>query len=265
MSIRALRSAASGMYAQQVNIEVISNNIANINTTGFKKNRAEFKDLIYQEVAANPQYSETPGVIEKSAERIQIGNGVQTGTAQKVFSQGTPEETTNPLDLAIQGEGFFQIRKPDGNYAYTRDGSFKISGDGSIVTSGGYVLDPGFTLNEDVSSISISKDGVIQVEDHSGDTYELGQIELAKFINPAGLKAIGDNLFVETPTSGIPLVGTPASSGYGEIAQGFLETSNVDIVEEMVSMITAQRAYETNSKTIKTVEEMMQLANNLKG
>lgn len=264
MSTRALRTAASGMTAQQINIEVIANNISNVNTTSFKKNRAEFKDLIYQDVAANPQYSQTPGVIEHSTERIQIGNGVQPTTTSKIFNQGAIQQTGNYLDLAINGDGFFQVRRTDGSYAYTRDGSFKVSGDGSVVTADGYVLEPGFTLNEDVMNIIVTRDGRIEIEEVGGNRYDLGQIQLVKFMNPAGLKAIGDNLYVETPSSGIPLIGEPGAEGYGEIHQGFLETSNVDVVEEMIAMITAQRAYEINSKTVKTVEEMMQIANNLK-
>jgi len=264
MPIRALRTAASGMYAQQVNIEIISNNIANINTTAFKKNRAEFKDLMYQEVSIHPEYAPQHGVIEKSKDKIQVGNGVQLSSTQKLFSQGNMQETGNKLDLAIQGEGFFQVRKPDGSFAYTRDGAFKISSDGTIVTSDGYVLEPGFVINQDVLNIIVSKDGIIQVEEIGGNVIEIGQIEIAKFLNPAGLKPLGDNLYVETSSSGKPIIGTPGSDGFGEIHQGFLEMSNVDIVEEMISMITAQRAYEINSKTVKTVEDMMQMANNLK-
>lgn len=264
MSIRSLRTAASGMYAQQVNIEVISNNIANINTTAFKKNRAEFKDLMYQEVSIQPEYAPQPGVIEKTKDRIQVGNGVQLSSTQKIFSQGNMQQTSNKLDLAIYGEGFFQVRKPDGSFVYTRDGSFKISSDGTIVTADGYVLEPGFVINQDVLNITISKDGVIQVEEVGGNVVELGQIEIVKFLNPAGLKPLGDNLYAETAASGQPIIGTPGSDGFGEIHQGFLEMSNVDIVEEMIGMIAAQRAYEINSKTVKTVEDMMQMANNLK-
>jgi flagellar basal-body rod protein FlgG len=264
MSTRALRSAAAGMYAQQINIEVISNNIANINTTGFKKNRAEFKDLIYQEVSANPQNVDTPGIVENANTKVLVGTGVKPSSTVKEFKQGDLQQTGQKLDMAIYGEGFFQVRKADGLLAYTRDGSFKLSKDGSIVTSNGQILEPGFNITDDFTDIMISRDGVVTGKTYSGDTVELGTIELAKFINPAGLKPIGDNLYVETEVSGAPILGNAGTEGFGEINQGFLESSNVDIVEEMINMITAQRSYEINSKTVKTVEEMLTIANNLK-
>lgn len=264
MSTRALRTAATGMFAQQVNIETISNNIANINTTGFKKNKAEFKDMMYQEVSINPQFTGTQAMNEKTSVQIQVGNGVQPASTQKLFSQGDMTPTGNPLDVAIQGEGFLQVRKPDGTFAYTRDGSLKVSSNGTLVTANGYTLEPGITLNEDVAGVTISKDGTIEARDLSGSTVTLGNVELVKFLNPGGLLPVGDNLYIETPASGTPLTGTPGQDGFGELNQGFLEASNVDIVEEMISMITAQRAYEINSKTVKTVEDMMTMANNLK-
>ncbi len=263
MANRALRTAASGMYAQQLNIQVIANNIANINTTSFKKNRAEFKDLIYQEVAANPQNMEIPGIVENTNNLIQVGNGVKPSSTEKIFKQGDLQETDHQLDVAIYGKGFFQIRRPDGSYAYTRDGSFKLSSDGSLVTSGGYVVDPGFTFDDNITRISISRDGVVKTHDYDGNSTEVGTLELAKFVNPGGLKAIGDNLYVQTDASGTPVIGNPANDGFGELHQGYLESSNVDIVQEMIAMITAQRAYEINSKTVQTVEEMMTMANNL--
>lgn len=264
MPTRALRTAASGMYVQQINIQTISNNIANMNTTSFKKNRAEFKDLMYQEVEANPQNTNIPGIVENPNSKIQVGTGVKPSSTQKIFLQGDLQSTGNATDVAIHGEGFFQLRKPDGSYVYTRDGSFKLSADGSIVSSSGYVLEPGFTISDDVQSFSITNDGQLTVTDNTGDTVDLGQIDLVKFINPGGLIALGDNMYAETEASGAPLVGTPGYEGFGEIKQGYLESSNVDIVEEMISMITAQRAYEINSKTVKTVEDMMTMANNLK-
>ncbi len=264
MPTRSLRTAASGMYAQQLNIQVISNNIANINTTSFKKNKAEFKDMMYQEVSVNPQSSKTPGQVENTSQKIQVGNGVQPSSTQKIFIQGDIVQTGNQLDVAINGEGFFQVRKGDGSYAYTRDGALKISGEGSIVTSNGLILEPGFTFNEDVLGISIAPNGTIEVQEVGGRSFVLGSIELVKFINPGGLKALGNNLYEETEFSGTPLFGEPGANGFGEVHQGYLESSNVDIVEEMISMITAQRAYEINSKTVKTVEEMMTMANNLK-
>ncbi len=264
MPTRALRTAASGMYAQQINIEVISNNIANINTTGFKKNKAEFQDLMYQEVNINPLSTSTPGIYENSTNKIQVGNGVKPGSTQKIFKQGDITATNNQFDLAIQGEGFFQVRKSDGTLAYTRDGSFKVNADGKLSTASGFIVDPDITLNTDVVGISVGKDGAVEAVQTDGNRVTLGNIELARFMNNGGLLALGDNLYAETTSSGQPILGTPGSEGFGEINQGFLESSNVDIVEEMISMIAAQRAYEINSKTVKTVEEMMTMANNLK-
>lgn len=264
MPNRALRTAATGMYAQQLNIEVISNNIANINTTGFKKNKAEFKDLIYQDVLVNPLTSSNSGVFESTSDKIQVGNGVQPASTQKIFAQGDITPTNNQFDIAIHGEGFFQVRKPDGSYAYTRDGSFKVDADGRLVTSSGYTLDPDITLDANTTGIKISKDGTVEVEETDGSSYVVGNIQLVRFMNQGGLKALGDNLYGETENSGKPLIGTPGSDGFGELNQGALESSNVDIVEEMIAMITAQRAYEINSKTVKTVEDMLTMANNLK-
>ena len=187
MSTRALRTAASGMYAQQLNIQVISNNIANMNTTSFKKSRAEFKDLIYQSLVANPQQEVSPGTVEQTNSKIQIGSGVKTSSTQKMFQQGDLQQTGQQLDLGISGEGFFQVRKSDGTFAYTRDGSLKLSSEGSLVTAGGYILEPGFSVDEQVLSVSISKDGVISARELGGDTVDLGTIELAKFVNPGGL------------------------------------------------------------------------------
>ena len=263
MPTRALRTAASGMYAQQVNIQVISNNIANINTTSFKKSRAEFKDLIYQEVTANPQNSDATGLVENTNSKIQVGTGVKPSSTQKILTQGDLQQTGHQLDLAVQGQGMFQVRRPDGTYGYTRDGSFKLSAYGSLVTSNGNILEPGFTVSGDVVEVSVTREGMVSLKEVDGRVVELGTIELAKFINPGGLQSLGDNLYAETKESGPPIIGTPASTGFGEVHQGYLEASNVDIVEEMISMITAQRAYEINSKTVKTVEEMMTMANNL--
>lgn len=264
MPTRALRTAASGMYAQQINIEVISNNIANINTTGFKKNKADFQDLMYQEVNINPLTTTTPGVFENTNNKIQVGNGVKPASTQKIFKQGDLVATNNQLDLGIYGEGFFQVRKSDGTFAYTRDGSFKLNADGKIVTASGYELEPSITLNTDIIDIQIAKDGTVEAKQVDGSVVTLGTIELARFMNNGGLLALGDNLYAETPASGQPILGTPGSEGFGEIHQGYLEASNVDIVEEMIAMIAAQRAYEINSKTVKTVEDMMTMANNLK-
>lgn len=262
MSTRALRTAASGMSAQELNIEVISNNIANINTTAFKKNKPQFQDLMYQQVSVSPINSESSTAV--SGNTLQIGNGVQPTSTEKIFNQGDMTQTNNQLDLAISGQGFFQVKKPDGTYAYTRDGSFKVDSEGKIVTSSGYYLDPSVTIDENTLSVTIAKDGSVQATKVGGTTSTAGNIELARFMNPGGLKSLGDNLYEQTEASGTPIIGTPNTSSFGSVNQGYLEASNVDIVEEMISMISAQRAYEINSKTVQTVEQMMQMANNLK-
>ncbi|MCS7228987.1 MAG: flagellar basal-body rod protein FlgG [Candidatus Kryptonium sp.] len=261
---RALRTAASGMFAQQINIDIIAHNLANVNTTSFKRSRAEFQDLMYQILKAPSSSSAQDRGVENVSE-IQVGTGVQTVATLRDFKQGDLQPTNNPLDIAINGEGFFQVRKTDGTIAYTRDGSFKLSRDGRLVNSSGYVLEPEIIIPETAVAISISRDGIVEVL-NAGETepIEIGRIELVRFVNPAGLRSIGNNLYVETQASGQPIFGTPGSESFGELMQGYLEASNVDIVEEMVNMIIAQRAYEINSKTIKTVEEMLQMANNLK-
>jgi len=263
MSTRALNTAASGMYAQQINIEVISNNIANVNTTGFKKNKAEFQDLMYQEVQIQPQTTPTPGIDETSSTTILVGNGVQNSSTAKIFKQGDLITTNNQLDLAIQGDGFFQIQKPDGSYVYTRDGSFQVNAEGNITTTQGLLLDPALTIDDNVTGLSIGRDGTVEAHQTDGSKFVLGNIDIVRFINPAGLKPLGDNLYAATDESGIPILGTPGQGGFGDIHQGYLESSNVDIVEEMIAMISAQRAYEMNSKTVQTVENMLSTANNL--
>lgn len=259
---RALRIAASGMYAQQLNVDLIAHNLANVNTAGFKKSRPEFQDLMYQTLktsvdATNPNIQEP---IE-----IQIGTGTVPVATLKSYTQGDVQTTNNPLDVAIVGEGFFQVRRPDGTIAYTRDGSFKVSSEGMLVTSQGYIIEPGIALPNDVTSVTIGRDGTVEVQlIGQAETTKIGQLELAKFVNPAGLRAIGNNLLVETAASGKPILGTATMEGLGELQQGALESSNVDVVEEMVNMIVAQRAYEINSKTIKTVDDMFSMANSLK-
>ncbi len=264
MSTRALRSAASGMYAQQLNIEVISNNIANINTNGFKKNKAEFQDLMYQEIPVNTLPAASNASNQSAINKIQVGNGVQPTSTQKIFNQGDILPTNNNMDLAIQGDGFFQVRKADGTYAYTRDGALKVNSEGKLVTPSGYYIEPDITLNEDSMELIVNRDGAVEVRQLDGSVVALDTLQLVRFMNPGGLEAIGNNLYTETPASGTPIYGTPGSNGFGEIQQGYLEASNVDIVEEMIAMIAAQRAYEINSKTVKTVEDMMTMANNLK-
>lgn len=263
---RSLRTAATGMYAQQLNVDIISNNLANVNTTGFKKSRVEFQDLMYQTLKPSTVAEQGGTSPTSPTAEIQVGNGTQTVATLKNFLQGDITATSaDGLDVAIQGDGFFQIKRPDGTLAYTRDGSFKLSPDGVLVTAEGYVLDPEIRLSADTQKVTIAKDGTITAtETGSSDPVALGQIELARFVNPAGLRSIGSNMMLETSASGQPIVGQAGSAGFGVTMQGYLEASNVDVVEEMVSMITAQRAYEINSKTIKTVEDMLSMANNLK-
>lgn len=260
--MRSLWSAASGMTAQQFSIDTIANNLANVNTTGFKKSRVDFQDLLYQSV----RYAGTP--VSAGAQiptGIQLGHGVRPVATQKMFSQGTFMQTNNPLDVVIEGDGFFQVLLPDGTIAYTRDGAFKKDGDGRIVTSDGYPLEPEILIPEDAVSINIGSDGTVSVLQAGSDQPEsVGNIELVRFINPAGLRSMGGNLFTATVASGEPSVGTPGLYGFGSLAQGYLEMSNVQVVEEMVNMIVAQRAYETNSKAIQASDDMLQTANNLR-
>lgn len=260
--IRALRSAASGMYAQQLYIDTIANNLANVNTTGFKRAKMEFQDLVYQTLKGNGNSQELGAVLPTE---LQIGHGVRPIAIQKSFEQGNILPTGNPLDLSIDGEGFFQISKPDGTVVFTRDGSFKMSRDGALVTSDGYSMEPSINVPTDTSNVMISRDGTISVN-VIGETepQTLGQLELVRFVNPAGLENLGQNLYKETVASGPPIPATPGTEGMGQVSQGFLESSNVQIVEEMVAMIVAQRAYEVASKAIKTAEEMLTIANSLK-
>jgi flagellar basal-body rod protein FlgG len=256
----ALRAAASGMMAQQLRTEVISNNLANVNTTGFKRSRAHFEDLLYQTVqgaavVGAPDAETTPAV--------QIGRGVRLSAVQRHHAQGTLEQTHRALDLAIEGDGFFQIQMPDGTIAYTRDGSFTISDEGTLVTAGGYTVVPGIQVPEDAASLVISRTGVVTANLGGGNNTELGRIELARFTNPSGLLTVGENLMQETPASGRPILGFPAEEGMGKLLQGHLEASNVEIVQEMVDMITSLRAYEINSKAIKNAEQMTEIANSL--
>jgi len=260
--LRSLFISASGMEAQRLNLDVIANNLANANTVGFKKSRADFQDLMYQNLR-------TPGAT--SAEGLQIPSGIMIGlgvrpiAVQKIFTQGDFVQTGNSLDLVIEGDGFFQISLPDGTIAYTRAGAFKLDSEGRIVNSDGYLLEPGITVPANTLNITIGSDGKVTVLQAGSSTpVEIGQIEIAKFANPAGLMAIGKNLFLQTDSSGEAITGIPGSEGMGTIAQGFLELSNVNIVEEMVNMIISQRAYEINSKAIQASDEMLQTINNLK-
>ena len=259
--IRAMRTAATGMKAQQLNVDSIAHNLANVNTTGYKKNRVEFQDLFYQR-ARVPGHPSTAGT--ESPATLEIGYGTTPVSTQRMFTQGEMISTGNSLDVAVKGDGFFRVILPDGSFAYTRDGSFRITSEGRLMTTDGYVLEPDITIPEDTSQLTISHDGMVSVTVSGDNTPQaVGQIELARFINPSGLRALGQNLYAVTPASGEPLPGTAGHDGMGQLAQGYLEVSNVDIVEEMIALITAQRAYEINSKAIKVSEEMMAEANNL--
>ncbi len=259
--IRALFTAATGMQAQQLNLDTIANNLANVNTTGFKRNRVDFQDLLYQTL--RPAGTRMAGGVEVPT-GIQVGHGTRPVATQKIWSQGNFQQTENPLDLVIEGDGFFQVTRPDGTIAYTRAGAFKRDSQGQIVNSDGYVLQPALTIPEGTTSISIGSDGTVSVITAGQSTpQQLGQIELARFMNPAGLNAIGKNLFLPTAASGQATTGTPGLDGFGTINQGFLEMSNVSVVEEMVQMIAAQRAFEVNSKAIRSADEMLAISNNL--
>ncbi|MCQ2894806.1 flagellar basal-body rod protein FlgG [Helicobacter pylori] len=260
--LRSLYSATSGMLAQQTHIDTTSNNIANVNTTGFKKSRADFNDLFYQAM----QYAGTnTSNTTLSPNGMEVGLGVRPSAITKMFSQGSPKETENNLDVAITGKGFFQVQLPDGTTAYTRSGNFKLDEQGNLVTSEGYLLIPQITLPEDTTQVNIGVDGTVSVTQGLQTTSNvIGQITLANFVNPAGLHSMGDNLFSITNASGDVIVGNPDSQGLGKLRQGFLELSNVRLVEEMTDLITAQRAYEANSKSIQTADAMLQTVNSLK-
>ena len=262
--MRALRTAASGMAAQQLNVEVISNNIANMNTVGFKKQRAEFQDLLYQNVERMGAQSSSQGTVVPTG--IQIGAGVKAGAVYRVTEQGTPQQTGNDYDMAIDGKGYFQITLPSGEIGYTRAGNLQVNQEGQIVTDDGYALQPAVTIPQDATDVTISKSGLVQVT-QAGQTAPttVGQIELATFFNEAGLEAIGDNLLLETAASGAANVGTPGSPGFGQIMQGYTEASNVDSVAEISALIIAQRAYEMNSKVISTADQMLSVTAQVKG
>ena len=261
--MRALRIAATGMSAQQLNVEVISNNIANMNTVGFKRQRAEFQDLLYQNVQRMGAQSSGAGTVVPTG--IQIGVGVRAGSVYRITEQGTPQATGNRYDLAIDGRGYFQVLLPSGETGYTRAGNFSVNGEGQLVTDDGYAVQPNISIPQDAIDVSISKAGQVQVITQ-GETEPqvVGQLELASFFNEAGLEAIGDNLLLETAASGPANIGTPGEVGFGELLQGYTEASNVDAVAEISALIIAQRAYEMNSKVITTADEMLQAANQVK-
>lgn len=261
---RALRTASLGMKAQQLSVDNIANNLSNVNTTGFKKSTIAFQDLFYQTLASSRLGSSVDNVASDAPE-LQIGHGSRPVATIRNFQQGSVEETGNPLDLAINGQGFFQVQRPDGSLAYSRDGNFSLNSEGMLVNSSGLPLADQIQIPSDAVSIQITQDGMVSAL-LQGETspVDLGQIEMAKFTNPAGLRAMGDNLFEATQGSGEPFIGIPGNQGFGSIQQGFTENSNVDIVNEMVNLIVAQRAYETNSKMVQTAEEMMSVTNSIK-
>ena len=253
--MRTLSIAATGMLAQQTNVDVISNNIANMNTTAFKRQRAEFQDLLYEQVV-RPGSATSAQTMSPTG--IQIGSGVKTGAIYRINEQGTAQQTDNQYDLAIQGHGYFQITMPDGTTGYTRDGSFGVSDQGELVNSDGFPVQPGITVPQNAVSVNVSKTGQVDVV-LSGDPtpQTLGQLQLATFVNEGGLEAKGGNLFLETSASGAPIVGAPGDPGVGTLMQGFVEASNVNPVGEITALITAQRAYEMNSRVVKTADEML--------
>ena len=261
--MRALDIAATGMQAQQTNVEVISNNLANMTTTGFKRQRAEFQDLIYQNLRRVGSNSSDSGSIVPSG--AQVGLGVKTAAIYRIDEQGNLQQTSNTLDLAIQGNGFFQVTLPDGQTAYTRDGTFGLSDNGTIVTADGYIVQPGIQVPTTATGITINISGQVQAT-IAGQTapQTVGQLQLAIFPNDAGLEAQGDNMFLQTAASGNPVTGNPASPGFGTVMQGFIETSNVNVVTEVTNLITAQRAYEMNSKVITTSDDMLSTLTNLR-
>ncbi|MEQ8326999.1 MAG: flagellar basal-body rod protein FlgG [Parvibaculum sp.] len=261
--MQSLSIAATGMMAQQLNVEVISNNIANMSTSGFKRQRAEFQDLLYQNLRRVGTNSSDAGTIVPAG--VQVGLGVKTGSVYRVMTQGNMDNTENKLDVAIQGRGYFRVEMPSGEDAYTRAGSFQISAEGQLVTADGYTLAPGITIPPEATDITISRDGQVQVAIPGQTAPQIvGQMELAGFANDAGLDPLGSNLFAETPASGAPTLGTPTAAGLGSVLQGFLETSNVNAVSEITSLITAQRAYEMNAKVITASDEMMSVTSNMK-
>lgn len=260
--MKSLQIAATGMMAQELNVEVISNNIANMRTTGFKKMRAEFQDLLYQDLRRVGSASSDSGTIVPTG--IQLGFGVKTGATSRVMSQGNLTNTEKDLDLAIRGEGFFAITLPNGGTAYTRDGSFELDADGQLVTLDGYQVAPGITIPDNANNITINRTGLIEVIVGDSTTpTEVGQLQLSRFINKSGLKAIGDNLYLETTASGSATDGNPGDVGFGDVAQRFLEAANVNAVSELSDLISAQRAYEMNARVISASDEMMSATTNI--
>ncbi|MFM8623883.1 MAG: flagellar basal-body rod protein FlgG [Betaproteobacteria bacterium] len=250
--------AKTGLDAQQTRMNVISNNLANVNTTGYKRDRAVFEDMLYQNIK---QAGSQTDANSQAPTGLMLGTGVRVVATEKIHAQGNMMTTQNPLDLAIAGGGFFQIAQADGTLAYTRDGGFKLSNTGQLVTSSGAVLQPAITVPQNASALSVGRDGTVSVELTGGGNQVIGQLQVARFINPSGLQSLGQNLMKETPASGAPQVLAPGQGGAGAIIQGSLEASNVNVVEEMVNMIETQRAYEINSKAISAVDGMLRFVN----
>ncbi|MFA5119711.1 flagellar basal-body rod protein FlgG [Zavarzinia sp.] len=261
--MRSLSIGATGMLAQQLNVEVISNNLANLSTTGFKRQRAEFQDLLYENQKRMGTSSSDAGTVIPSG--IQLGTGVKTGSVYRIIAQGNMTSTENTYDLAIQGRGYFRIELPSGDDAYTRAGSFQLNGDGQLVTQDGYTVQPGIVIPQTATAVSISATGEVTATlPGQVNPQVVGQLDLTTFVNPAGLEATGDNLFLETPASGTPTTGIPGDTGFGTVLQGYLEASNVNPVQEITNLISAQRAYELNSKVITASDEMMQTITQLR-
>jgi len=258
--LRAFSTAATGMTAQQTMVDVIANNLANVNTSGFKRSQLNFQNLLYVTME-EPGTEIASGIISPSG--IEIGSGVRVASTIKVFSAGELENTGNPLDIAISGDGFLQVTMPNGDLRYTRDGSLLTNANGELVTSNGYAIEPAISVPTDAVSVSIEKDGGVNITDSSGTQSVVGTIQLARFPNSSGLSSEGGNLLSETGASGTPTTGTPGENGFGSIQSGFLEKSNVQMVTELVNLITAQRAYEINSKAIKTGDDMLQTASSI--
>jgi flagellar basal-body rod protein FlgG len=258
--IRALSTSASGMRAQQIYVDTVANNLANVNTSGFKSSRAEFKDLLYQTLSPNQNRDGSSGV-----QSIQVGHGVRLSSIRRMFTQGPSQVTGNALDLTLNGDGFFRIEMPDGTYAYTRDGTFGIDGESNLVTARGLKVAPGVVFPTGTAEVSISSEGTVKVmAAGEEEASELGALEVYRFANPTGLKSVGNNLFIETEASGTAQAGEAGTEGFASIEAGMLEASNVSVVEEMIALIEAQRAYELNSKAIQTSEDMLQIVNQLK-
>ncbi len=261
--MRSLSIGATGMLAQQLNVEIISNNIANMNTTAYKRRRAEFQDLLYQNQRRVGSESSESGTIVPVG--VQVGLGVKTAAVYRVQTQGNLTLTENSLDLAIDGKGFFQVTLPSGQTGYTRAGAFQLSNDGTIVTVDGYQVQPGLTIPENTVDVIVNASGQVLAQvDGEAEQTVVGQLQLSTFANEAGLLSIGENLLLESPASGAPASGTPQAIGYGTIQQGFLETSNVNVVDEITHLITAQRAYEMNSKVIETSDQMLSTMTNIR-